>query len=151
MSDSPPYPKAVLLAFTGQSRSAQNRGIAFEFTIKEWWEWWQTDNRWANRGRGRDKLVMARYNDEGPYKPSNTYCATGSQNIIDAGRRSKHRAAMAKWRDKRATREQPPCMPRASVSVTDAQASWLRSEAKRIGITVGELLRRLIDRVREAA
>ena len=42
-------------------------------------------------------------------------------------------------------------MQRTSISLPEPQMSWLRSEAKRLGITVGELLRRLIDRVREAA
>jgi Arc/MetJ-type ribon-helix-helix transcriptional regulator len=41
-------------------------------------------------------------------------------------------------------------MQRISVSLPEQQMSWLQSEAKRIGITVGELLRRLIDRVRES-
>lgn len=42
-------------------------------------------------------------------------------------------------------------MQRITISLPDPQLSWLQSEAKRIGITIGELLRRLIDRVREGA
>jgi len=40
-------------------------------------------------------------------------------------------------------------MQRITISIPEQQMSWLQSEAKRIGITIGELLRRLIDRVRE--
>jgi hypothetical protein len=40
-------------------------------------------------------------------------------------------------------------MQRISVSLPAPQMSWLQREAKRIGITIGELLRRIIDQVRE--
>lgn len=47
-------------AFSIQKRNAKQRGIPFLFTFQEWWAWWQIDNRWENRGMGRDKFVMAR-------------------------------------------------------------------------------------------
>jgi hypothetical protein len=40
-------------------------------------------------------------------------------------------------------------MERITVSLPDPQMTWLKHEAKRIGITIGELLRRLIDQVRD--
>jgi hypothetical protein len=40
-------------------------------------------------------------------------------------------------------------MDRITVSLPPPQMSWLRREAERIGITIGELLRRIIDQVRE--
>jgi hypothetical protein len=46
-------------AFSVQKRNAKKRGIPFLFTFQEWWAWWQIDNRWENRGMGRDKFVMA--------------------------------------------------------------------------------------------
>ena len=41
-------------------------------------------------------------------------------------------------------------MERITVSLPDPQMAWLKREAKRIGITIGELLRRLIDQVRDS-
>jgi hypothetical protein len=40
-------------------------------------------------------------------------------------------------------------MNRLSFSLPEPQMSWLRREAERIGITIGELLRRIIDQVRD--
>lgn len=40
-------------------------------------------------------------------------------------------------------------MARMSVTLTEPQLKWLEKEAKRLGITVGEMIRRLIDKVRE--
>lgn len=42
-------------------------------------------------------------------------------------------------------------MDRISVSLAQPQHSWLTREAKRLGITIGELLRRLIDAARETS
>lgn len=40
-------------------------------------------------------------------------------------------------------------MERISFSLPAAQLSWLQREAKRLGVTIGELLRRLIDGARD--
>lgn len=40
-------------------------------------------------------------------------------------------------------------MERISISLPDTQISWLRREAKRLGVTIGELVRRLLDQVRD--
>ena len=40
-------------------------------------------------------------------------------------------------------------MDRISVSVQPTSLAWLRREAKRLGITIGELIRRILDQVRE--
>jgi len=42
-------------------------------------------------------------------------------------------------------------MERISLSLPPPQMSWLRREAQSIGITIGELLRRIIDNAREDA
>jgi hypothetical protein len=39
-------------------------------------------------------------------------------------------------------------MERISISLPPPQMSWLRREAKRLGLTIGELLRRIIDQHR---
>ena len=41
-------------------------------------------------------------------------------------------------------------MERITVSLPDPQMAWLKREAQRIGIPIGELLRRLIDQVRDS-
>jgi hypothetical protein len=74
-------PPEAVRAFQAQRTSATRRGIPFLFTFTEWWAWWQVDDRWTNRGMGSDKLVMARYGDEGPYSPGNVFCATHAKNL----------------------------------------------------------------------
>jgi hypothetical protein len=38
--------------------------------------------------------------------------------------------------------------PRLNITVTAPQQTWLAREAKRLGVSVGELLRRIIDQIR---
>lgn len=40
-------------------------------------------------------------------------------------------------------------LSRTTINLTPPQLSWLRREAKRLGLTLGELLRRIIDEKRE--
>jgi hypothetical protein len=40
--------------------------------------------------------------------------------------------------------------PRTSVVLTDPQMAFLEAEAARLGITLGELVRRIVDQYREA-
>jgi hypothetical protein len=80
------YPREVLKAFGWHLYNAKYRNIAFNLTIEEWWQWWQIDDRWSRRGNRGNDLVMARFNDQGPYSLSNVYCATSSQNLQDKSR-----------------------------------------------------------------
>lgn len=41
-------------------------------------------------------------------------------------------------------------MPKALITISDPQDAWLRREAKRLGISISELARRLIDSRRSA-
>ena len=52
-------PRARRAYFKQRSR-ARERRIAFTFDFDTWLEWWLVDSRWARRGRGGDKLCMAR-------------------------------------------------------------------------------------------
>lgn len=67
-------------AFDRHQRNARARGIPFSFTFEEWWRWWQTDDRWSNRGRGAGQFVMARYGDTGPYAVDNVFCSDAVEN-----------------------------------------------------------------------
>ena len=73
-------PQAVWDAFTAHYDNTKRRKLDFLFTFREWWSWWQVDDRWSRRGVGRDKLVMSRFNDSGPYSPDNVYCSTHHDN-----------------------------------------------------------------------
>jgi hypothetical protein len=66
-------PPEAVRAFQAQRTTARRRGIPFLLTFTEWWAWWQIDERWERRGNGLGKLMMARFNDQGPYSPGNVY------------------------------------------------------------------------------
>lgn len=70
-------------AYRVHKRNSSARGIAFEFTLPEWWEIWQASGRWAERGRTRDAAVMARHGDSGPYAAWNVYITTLASNASD--------------------------------------------------------------------
>lgn len=62
--------KAFRKAYRTQKSGASKRGIEWLFTsFEQWLEWWGDDI--YNRGHCRGQLVMARYNDIGPYHPGN--------------------------------------------------------------------------------
>lgn len=80
----PEIPREAWAAMLNQIDGAERRGVGFEMSPAEWWAWWQQDGRWQRRGRGLDRLCMARLGDVGPYAVGNVYCATNSQNLRDA-------------------------------------------------------------------
>jgi hypothetical protein len=90
-------PPEAVRAFQSQRTIARRRGIPFLFSFTEWWKWWQTDNRWANRGVGKGKFVMARKGDKGPYSPGNVYCTTHEQNGRDIASETQSRSAKSAW------------------------------------------------------
>ena len=64
--------------YSSQRRTAAKRGIAWQFTYETWLEWWGDDI--VNRGRRTGQLVMARFNDTGPYHPDNVKKVTCNEN-----------------------------------------------------------------------
>jgi hypothetical protein len=68
-------------AYRAQYHSAIRRGIDFDFTMEEWWTWWQTDGRWQQRGVAG--LVMARLADTGSYCAANVKCISQSENSAE--------------------------------------------------------------------
>ena len=89
-------PPGIKIKYNNSKQDAKRRGIEWLFTFESWVEWWLTDNRYANRGRGGTKFVMARHGDEGPYAPWNVRCATWVDNCaeIRSWRKSEGAAAM---------------------------------------------------------
>ena len=71
----------VNVNYLNQSYEAVKRGIAWEFTYETWVAWWGNDYKY--RGKGKGKLQMCRFNDTGPYSPTNCYKATHEQNLKD--------------------------------------------------------------------
>lgn len=82
--DIPPPTSFAKKAFRLQRRNAGRRGIAFHLDFATWWQFWNAvPGRWERRGRGLERLCMARFADVGPYALHNIYCATNARNIAD--------------------------------------------------------------------
>jgi hypothetical protein len=79
--------KGVTSMFDRQRRGAWERGIAWEISLREWLAVWGA--KIGQRGQGRDKLMMCRRDDKGPYRADNVRLATAHENATDAhvGRR----------------------------------------------------------------
>jgi len=65
--------------YSAQKQNARRRGIEFNFTYQSWIDWWGNDI--VFRGKGADKLVMARKNDQGSYHPDNVIKLYGKDNV----------------------------------------------------------------------
>lgn len=79
--------------FSRHRALAKFRNIGFNFTFDQWYDWWLTngvdknvDTKWTRTNR----LCMCRINDTGPYEPSNVYCATHVENVVDAFQNNRH-------------------------------------------------------------
>ena len=67
--------------------TAKKRNISFEFAFEEWYNWWLSngvDKNNPTQPTNGKTLCMCRYGDIGPYNLKNVYCATNSQNTMDA-------------------------------------------------------------------
>lgn len=51
--------------------------------------------------------------------------------------------------DARATHISVMKRPRINIVVTLPQQAWLEAEAKRLGVTIGEVIRRILDNARD--
>lgn len=70
-------------AYFAQRRLAKSRSIEWLFeSFEQWLDWWGPDI--VHRGRRRGQLVMARYNDTGPYHPDNVRKITSGDNVREA-------------------------------------------------------------------
>lgn len=70
-------------AFKQQRKNARYRGIGFELTFEQWLTIWEASGRLSQRGRGRGLYVMARFNDDGPYKVGNVKIMLNEENSIE--------------------------------------------------------------------
>lgn len=70
--------------YNWQKNSAQKRGISWELSFEQWYNWWLSNGVDKNIDTSlmtSAKLCMCRQNDSGPYSLSNIYCDTNSNNV----------------------------------------------------------------------
>lgn len=68
-------------AYARAKGAAKQRGIDWQFTKDEWYDWWGEDI--FKRGNKNDELQMCRYGDEGPYHPDNVFKGEAWRNQQD--------------------------------------------------------------------
>lgn len=82
--------------FVQQKADARRRGIAFVLTFAEWLNVWAISGHLPERGRGRGKYCMARFQDKGPYAIGNVKIILNEENssekICSDETRAKYRA-----------------------------------------------------------
>lgn len=75
-------------AFILQRRNANDREIAWNLTLWEWWTIWKESGKWEERGRGSG-YVMCRYGDAGAYEIGNVFIAPARlNNSLRKGKKS---------------------------------------------------------------
>lgn len=70
--------------FLTQRQNAKKRNIDWQLTEQEWIDWWEETGHLNDRGRGKGKWLMARFNDTGPYSLTNIFCHQHGSNVSDA-------------------------------------------------------------------
>lgn len=73
------YSSTPIGAFVTQKNNARKRGIAWDFTLWQWWSIWQASGKWSQRGRGQG-YVMCRRGDTGPYAEWNVFIGRATEN-----------------------------------------------------------------------
>jgi hypothetical protein len=92
--------------FRAQRYQARRRGIDFQLTFDEWYNWWLANGVDKNMGvqwTSTTRLCMCRFNDTGPYALNNIYLATHSQNIKDMFKTGHVYKPTHRWGDKEIT------------------------------------------------
>ncbi len=69
--------------FRDQRKAAAKRGIAFNLTYEQWYNWYLSQGVDKNIRQGKDGncWCMCRFNDSGPYELGNIYLDTNSNNV----------------------------------------------------------------------
>jgi hypothetical protein len=69
--------------FLCQRYTAGLRGIEWNLTFQEWWDWWQATGHYNERGCKKGMYVMSRPGDKGPYALNNIVCKTHVDNTLE--------------------------------------------------------------------
>ncbi len=72
-----------------QRATAKYRKVDFQITFEEWFKVWIDSGHYHERGVGKDKYCMSRFNDEGPYAYNNVFIQTNAANGKDQKGKSK--------------------------------------------------------------
>ena len=73
-----------------QKKNARRRNIPWEFTYDTWFEVWVKSGHLDQRGSKRGQYCMSRYNDTGPYSPTNVFIQLITSNTRDGRIGKKH-------------------------------------------------------------
>lgn len=77
------------IKFRYQRARAIQRGIDWELTFEQWFQWWMDTGHWDQRGKGFGKYVMSRYGDIGPYSLDNIFCQLDVENSREGAKKLK--------------------------------------------------------------
>lgn len=72
--------RSPLRLFNQQRNNARIRGVQWDFDFYGWWLIWMDSGKWFDRGRGKNKYVMARFEDDGPYSKDNVKIILSTEN-----------------------------------------------------------------------
>jgi hypothetical protein len=64
--------------------NAKYRGIGFDISFEDWCNIWISSGKWEQRGKGKNKYVMSRHNDIGPYAIGNVSIKSQEENTHEA-------------------------------------------------------------------
>ncbi len=70
-------------AYISHKGLAKSRGVPFELTFEEWYNWWLSTGHYHERGKKKGQYVMARFNDDGAYSLDNIKCILHSENVSE--------------------------------------------------------------------
>jgi hypothetical protein len=75
--------KYISSIYATAKSNAKARGVPFNLTIDEWYDWWIATGHWHERGCRKGQYVMARFSDKGPYALGNIKCILHSENASE--------------------------------------------------------------------
>jgi hypothetical protein len=78
-----PVDGSLAASYRAQQARAKQRGIEWHLAFPEWARLWRDSGHLPARGRGKDRYVMARHGDTGPYAVGNVYFTTTGGNVSD--------------------------------------------------------------------
>lgn len=76
----------VAKKYSNHKKNAHKRSIPWEFTLATWWKMWCDSGKWELRGTKKGHYVMGRFQDLGPYSPTNVAIILHSDNSKDVWR-----------------------------------------------------------------
>ncbi len=81
------WQKSTKGKFTHQRRKAAERGIDWNLSFEDWWNWWMKTGLWEQRGSTKGRYCMCRFGDVGPYSLDNIYVGLHGDNVSIAQKR----------------------------------------------------------------